>query len=145
MADYLSVSEQLQLLFTIVLDDEGKPFTLTAVSQATEVSLPTLSQLRNGKISNPQLNTLRDICNFFQVPLRYFDTKTVEECQEIIAQRGNESSTSDQSPTLLTRMAATLSSDGQRDLLTLIQWARAAEQRMENGEELPPIRRLHDD
>jgi hypothetical protein len=145
MADFLSVAEQLQMLFSTVLDDESKPYTLTAVSDATGISLPTLSQLRNGKITNPQLNTLRAICGFFQIPLRYFDTKTAEECQQIIAQRGNESKTPDDSPNLLTRMAATLSPEGQRDLLTILQWARAAEQQLENGQGMPPIRRLHDD
>lgn len=145
MADYLTVAEQLHILFSTVLDEAGKSYTLTAVSEATSISVPTLSQLRNGKITNPQLNTLRAICGFFQIPLRYFDTKTEEECQQMIAQRGNESTTPDDNATVLTRMAATLSLQGQRDLLTLVQWARAAEQQLENGQGLPTIPRLHDD
>jgi DNA-binding XRE family transcriptional regulator len=145
MAEYLAIAEQLHILFVTVVDAEGKPYTLTAVSEATGISLPTLSQLRNGKITNPQLNTLRAICNFFQIPLRYFDTKTAEECQQIIAQRGHEAASSDDHPNVVTRMAATLSPEGQRDLLTVIQWARAAEQQLENGHGLPPIPRLNDD
>ena len=48
-------------------------------------NLPALSQLRTGKIKNPQLHTLREICRFFHVPLRYFETTSVEECYAILA------------------------------------------------------------
>ena len=69
MSDYLPVSDQLNLLFEAVLHADGRPYTLQEVSAATGISPGTLSQLRNGQSTNPQLNTLRALGHFFRVPL----------------------------------------------------------------------------
>lgn len=146
MSDYLPLAKQLQILFEMIMDESGQPYTLKAVSQATGVSLPTLSQLKNGKITNPQLNTLRAICGFFDIPLRYFDTHTVDECRGIIElrQHNNDDSAVSENPEtdLFARMAATLSPQGQQDLLTVLRWARAAEKQIEQGEDPLPVPRL---
>ena len=143
MADYLPLAEQLNILFEVVTKPDGGHYTLKNVSKASGVSLPTLSQLRNAKIVNPQLNTLRAICGFFDVPLRYFDTRTREECLAIIAE-GRQSVETDTGDHIAT-MAASLSPEGQRDLLAVIQWARAAEQQMEQDDSLPPMPRINRD
>lgn len=143
MTDYLPLAKQLQILFEMITDEAGQPYTLKAVSQATGVSLPTLSQLKNGKITNPQLNTLRAICAFFEIPLRYFDTHTVDECRGIIELRQDNNAVSENPETdLFARMAATLSPQGQQDLLTVLRWARAAEKQIEQGEDPLPVPRL---
>ncbi|HEX2619338.1 MAG TPA: helix-turn-helix transcriptional regulator [Phototrophicaceae bacterium] len=143
MTDYLTVAEQLRILFDEIKPSDNRPYTLKDVSQATGISLPTLSQLRNGKITNPQLSTLRAICHFFRVPLTYFDTRDIQECYAIIAKRDQGDGDQGDGINFIANMAATLTPEGQRDLLTVIQWARAAEQQLQAGQDLPAIPRLN--
>ena len=135
MTDYLPLAQQITLLFEVIRHPEGRSFTMQEVRTATGVSLATISQLRNGKISNPQLNTLRGLCEFFKVPLRYFETQTVEQCYAIF--NGDN-----QPPTLpnneIAFRANALPEKAQRDILTLIKWVQAAEeQRKLNGDPIP--------
>lgn len=135
MADYLPLSQQITLLFEAIRHPEGRPFTMQEVSTATGISLATISQLRSGKISNPQLNTLRGLCDFFRVPLRYFETETVEQCYAIF--NGDN-----QPPALTTNEIAfranALPEQAQRDILTMIKWVQAAEeQRKLKGDPTP--------
>jgi transcriptional regulator with XRE-family HTH domain len=136
MDDYLPVSQQLSILFEAVKKDDGQSYTLVEVSQASDVSVPTLSQLRHGKITNPQLNTVRAICHFFNVPIRYFNTKSVDECYAILNSKREDE---DNKPGLhqIAYMAAILSPESQRDLMTIIQWAQAAERDYLAGKDLP--------
>lgn len=136
MADYLAVSTQLTILFDAVPQTNQRPFTLQEVSNATGISVGTLSQLRTGRIENPQLNTLREICHFFDVPLRYFETRTEQECYAII--HGTDA---DNTPELneIAFRATNLSPNSQRDVLTIIKWVQAAEAQRRAGIEVPPL------
>ncbi|MAU08405.1 MAG: hypothetical protein CL607_01170 [Anaerolineaceae bacterium] len=136
MNDFLNLSEQLNILFEAVRHPEGRPFTLQEVSDAVDVSLPALSQLRNGKIKNPQLHTLREICRFFSVPLRYFETKTVEECYAILAGKQEDEGSSINE---IAFRAIRLSPKAQQDILTIIRWVQAAEEQRKNGKDVPPL------
>lgn len=134
--DYLSIAEQIQILFDEVLHVEGRPYTLQEVSEQIQVSLATLSQLRSGRIKNPQLSTLRELCRFFKIPLRYFETHNREECYAILAEGY------DNNPPALNEIsfrATALSPQAQQDVLKVIQWVQAAEQLRKDGIELPPL------
>ena len=136
MEDYLAVSTQLTILFDAVQHEDQRPFTLQEVSDATGISVGTLSQLRTGRIENPQLNTLREICRFFGVPLRYFETRTEQECYALI-----QGTDDDNTPELneIAFRATNLSPNSQRDVLTIIKWVQAAEAQRKAGMELPPL------
>ena len=136
MIDFLSLSEQLNILFEAVRHPEGRPFTMQEVSDAIDVSLPALSQLRTGKIKNPQLHTLREICRFFQVPLRYFETTSVEECYAILAGKQEDEASSINE---IAFRAIRLSPEAQRDILTIIRWVQAVEEQRKNGKDVPPL------
>ena len=127
--DYLPVSQQIHILFDAIRHPDDRPYTLHEVSDAIDVSLATLSQLRSGKIRNPQLHTLREICRFFRVPLRYFETRSVEECYAIIA--GDEASSQPTHHEIAFR-ATRLTTHSQRDVLTIIKWVQAAEQQRQD-------------
>jgi transcriptional regulator with XRE-family HTH domain len=136
MDDFLPVAEQLHILFETVKHPEGRPYTMQEVSEVIDVSLPTLSQLRTGRIRNPQLHTLREICRFFQVPLRYFETRSAEQCYAILAGEQAE----EISPIHEIAFRAThLSPKSQQDVLTIIKWVQAAEEQRKNGSSLPPL------
>ncbi|HEX2907070.1 MAG TPA: helix-turn-helix transcriptional regulator [Phototrophicaceae bacterium] len=87
--DFLPIADQINLLFQVVLHPEGRPYTLDEVSQPSGLSVATLSQLRTGRITNPQLSTLRALCDFFHIPLRYFETRTLEACYALLAEGQN--------------------------------------------------------
>ncbi len=140
MDDYLSVAEQLNILFDHIRHPEGRPYQLQEVGEATGISLGTISQMRAGKIKNPQLNTLRAICRFFNVPLRYFETHTAEECYALIANRGAKRATKSLSEIAL--RASSLPPRAQQDILTVIRWVQAAEKQRKEGGDLPPLPNL---
>lgn len=139
MNDFLSVAEQLQVLFENVRHPTGRVYTMQEVSDAIDVSLASLSQLRAGKIKNPQLHTLREIGRFFNVPLRYFETRSIEECYALLAEGLEES------PSPINEIAfraMQLSPESQRDVLTIIRWVEAAEAQRQLEQELPPLPNL---
>ena len=142
MSDYLPVSEQLNLLFEAVPHPDGRPYTLQEVSTATGISPGTLSQIRSGQSTNPQLNTLRALGHFFHVPLRYFETRSREECYALLhdSQPPPASSVSE-----IAFRASGLSPKSQRDILTIVKWVQAAEQQRLEGKDLPPLPGLEED
>lgn len=137
MEDFLPVSEQLRILFEEIRHPSGRPYTMQEVSAVIDVSLATLSQLRTGKVRNPQLHTLREICRFFEVPLRYFETRSTEECYSVLAQDNQTEATAPINE--IAFRATRLSPKSQRDVLTIIQWVQAAEERRRHGTDLPPL------
>ena len=139
MEDYLPLAEQMKILFDSIRHPEGSVFTLQEVSDATGVSLGTIGQMRSGKISNPQLSTLRALCRFFGIPLRYFETRTREECYALLSDPATASA-----PALheIAFRASGLSAQAQQDLLALIKVFQEEEkQRREHPDQPAPSER----
>ncbi len=133
---YLTFAEQLRILFDVRQHPDGRSYTLQEVSDSTGIALATLSQMRTGKIKNPQLNTVREISHFFAVPLRYFETASLEECYAILTGQSDGAA-----PTLneIAFRATHLSPQAQQDILRIIKWVQVAEQTLGEGEQLPPL------
>jgi len=133
MDDYLPLSEQVKILFDAVRREDGQPFTLQEVSEATGISLGTIGQMRSGKINNPQLNTLRALCRFFSVPLRYFETQTAEQCYALLTKQSPQAQ-----PALneIAFRASGLSEDAQKDILALIKMFKE-EEKLQGGDHDP--------
>jgi transcriptional regulator with XRE-family HTH domain len=143
MKNFLPIAEQLRILLENVTHPSGRAYTMQEVSEATGISTATLSQIRTGKIKNPQINTLSDLSTFFNVPLRYFQTCTLEECFAIL-QGGSEEEPKEISE--IAFRASQLSPEYQRDILTIIKWAQAAEQAYKEGKGgLPSLPHLNED
>jgi transcriptional regulator with XRE-family HTH domain len=142
MEDYLPISTQLNILFEERLHVEQRPYMLKEVSEATGISVGTLSQLRTGRIENPQLNTLREICHFFDVPLRYFETRTMDECYAILTSKEDKSAVEINE---IAFRATNLSEQSQQDILNIIKWVQAAEELRKQGLDLPPLPGLEGD
>ena len=140
MTDFLPLAEQIQILFDAITHSDGRPYTIREVSDEIDVSLAAISQMRSGRIKNPQLNTLRELCRFFDVPLRYFETRSPEDCYAVLA----ETRTNTQPEVSeITFRATQLSPAAQQDVLTLIKWVQAAEQQQQADDSLPPLPRLN--
>ncbi len=139
MTDYLPLDDQIRVLFDAVRHPKGRPYTLQEVSERIDVSLATISQMRSGRIKNPQLHTLRELCRFFDVPLHYFETRTIEACYAI--------SQTNQPPIPpvaheIAVHAARLSPAAQQDVLVLIRWVQAAEAQQRRDPGLSPLPHL---
>lgn len=133
MDDYLPLSEQIRILFDSVRHPAGRPFTLQEVTDGSGVSLGTIGQIRSGKLNNPQLNTLRALAQFFGVPLRYFETRTREECYALLTD-----------PSMLKKpalneiafRASGLPPQAQQDILSLIKVFQEEEKQRRESSEL---------
>jgi hypothetical protein len=62
----------LNHLFETRLTPEGRPYTLTEVSNGTGLSVPYLSILRKGTIGEVGFPRVVALARFFHVPLEYF-------------------------------------------------------------------------
>src|SRR2546426_6458154 len=67
----------LNHLFATRLTPEGRPYTLTEVSHATDLSVPYLSLVRKGTIGAVSLQRAEALARFFQVSLDYFRAEEV--------------------------------------------------------------------
>ncbi len=141
MDDYLPLTEQLDILFEVRLHPDGRPYTLHEVSQATGISHGTVSHMRTGRVDNPQFSTLRALCRFFDIPLRYFETKTRDACYDMLASLP-EAPTPHMNE--ISFRAMQLSPDAQAEILRLIRWAHAAEELRKQGRDVPPLPPLED-
>lgn len=54
------------------LASSGRPYTLTEVAKATNMSVPYLTILRKGRISAVPFQRVEALARFFNVPLEYF-------------------------------------------------------------------------
>jgi transcriptional regulator with XRE-family HTH domain len=143
MTEFLPIAEQLRILLEAVLHPSGRPYKMQEISDATGISLATLSQVKAGKIKNPQLSTLRELCQFFHIPLRYFETTSIEACYALLQENQAEGDTQSGEISEIAFRAQNLSADAQRDILTIIKWVQAAERAYEEGRgDRPALPRL---
>jgi transcriptional regulator with XRE-family HTH domain len=106
------------------------------VSDVTDISLGTLSHIRNGRITNPGFKSMRRLSTFFGIPLKYFQTTSLEECYAIIADKRVDAIAE------LGEIAfrsTQLSTKSQQDVLAIIKWVQAAEELRKQGGHIPHL------
>lgn len=140
MSYYLELHQQVNILFEVIPHPTKRPYTLQEVSEATEMSLGTLSHIRNGKIINPGFKSMRRLSEFFGVPLKYFQTTSIEECYAIIADKQLEDVAEISEIAFRTTQ---LSPKSQRDVLAIIKWVQAAEELRKQGQDIPHLPSLN--
>lgn len=143
MSNVLSVAEQLNVLLSARTHPSGRPYTLQEVSDGAGVGAATISQVRTGRIRNPQFSTIRALCAFFNVPLRFFETRTIEECYAVLQEQDEPAEDRTGEISEIAFRATRLSAEAQQDILTIIKWVQAAEKAQKEGDDaLPPLPRL---
>lgn len=134
MAKRLSKRELINLLFSEVLQPDGRQYSASDVVRATGVSHSFISMLRSGKHTNPSFAAIQQILDFFEVPMAYMDAESVDEAKAIIHNRERYG------PHLAVRFRKTegldLSPRALQQVETLIQYALAREKALDQG--LPP-------
>ena len=94
-ADPGVIAERLQYLFENKRKPDGKKYSYREVIRAIEaqggasISVGYLSQLVTGVRTNPMMDAIQGLANFFEVPLSYFDahedTSETNEQLKIVA------------------------------------------------------------
>ncbi|MEM9954339.1 MAG: helix-turn-helix transcriptional regulator [Chloroflexota bacterium] len=119
----LAFSKLLNLLFEHIRDEEGQVFTDTYVSKVTGMSQSSISSLRRNLTSNPRLDNVKAIADFFGVSLNYFSAESVEEAIDLIAQRNEERSVDIE----LAARFTNLSDEARQDLERILRWVQKAD------------------
>lgn len=116
----MPVARQIQLLIGWSELRRPQHYTLREIAQAAGISTQALTNILDGKASDPRLTTLRNLCRFFQVSLDYFGGQTEIDCRAYLARRAVELGTSALQQITLT--SHQLSPRGQDNVLVILQW-----------------------
>lgn len=115
------IQRQLELLWQNILDDVGKPKTVTEVAKATGVTEQSLLNLLHGRTHDPRLATLQRLCLCFGISLDYFGLTSEAACLGYLAKCGKLGA----APDVLQRIDAqayALSPRMTHDVLVMLQW-----------------------
>jgi transcriptional regulator with XRE-family HTH domain len=92
--DQFPFREQLRLLIQTIPAPDGSEYDITAIANATGLSAQSLLYMLDGRTSNPRLDSLRNICWFYDISLDYFECSSEEECRSFLAQNAAQRASS---------------------------------------------------
>lgn len=87
LTNRLPTERLVTLLFEHVHKPDDTPYTAAEVSEASGISAPLLSALRNGTRTNPTLENVHKLLDFFGVPAIYLDAQSEEQAIRILQYR----------------------------------------------------------
>lgn len=122
----LSIDQQLAILLDQGVDRAGERHRLSEVAAATGIRYQTLAKLLNGQSSSPRLSTLLALCHFYDISLDYFACDTEAACRHYLELHHARLA----SPLIreIEHESARLTDQGQRNVLTIMDWMRAGQQ-----------------
>lgn len=120
----VSVSEQISLLLEYGAEATGGRHSLSEIAEATGISYQALANLIQGKSTNPRLNTLLAICQYYGISLDYFACETVDACQECLYRHQVRVGCSLIGE--IEHVSGSLSPKGRRNVLAIMEWMRLA-------------------
>ncbi|MCM6774044.1 helix-turn-helix domain-containing protein [Nocardia sp. CDC159] len=134
VSDGPSLSEKINYLFETVHPKDRGPWSHPEVHRMTGISIGTLSELRNGKNTNPTKQTMEKLARFFGVDAAYFlDTpKSAEIRQQLEQLKGLQALTvamqGSEAESVLARISE-LSPSSLRALAEVVETLRGLEER----------------
>jgi transcriptional regulator with XRE-family HTH domain len=117
-------AQQLRWLMTWAEQLGGRALTLREIAQGAGLSVQALQNLLSATTPDPRFNTVRGLCQFFQVSLDYFGCSTEAEAQAYLAQRALTVG-----PLTLQSIAhqsQTLNPRAQENVLLILRWIEAS-------------------
>jgi transcriptional regulator with XRE-family HTH domain len=117
----VSIEQKLQLLLDKVLDSTGRPYTITHLAHSTGLDQQTLSNLLHGRAANPRLDTMQQICDFFDISLDYFMLPSEAQCLSYLARHGRLGQAPDILQTIEQEVDS-LSKGTASNVLAILQW-----------------------
>ena len=86
MPEHFPFRDQLRILIDTLPSPDGSSYTVAAIAKATELTEKSIRNMLNGRTQNPHLDTLRDLCRFYQISLDYFECESEAECRAFLEQ-----------------------------------------------------------
>lgn len=87
MTNRLPTELLVKLLFEHVRKPDNTPYTAAEVAEGSGISAAMLSALRGGTRSNPTLEIVHKLLDFFGVPAIYLDAQSEEQAVRILQYR----------------------------------------------------------
>jgi transcriptional regulator with XRE-family HTH domain len=117
-------AQQLRWLMTWAEQLGGRALTLREIAQGVGLSVQALQNLLSGATPDPRLNTVRGLCQFFQVSLDYFGCSTEAETQAYLAQRAL--TVGPRTLQSIAHQSQTLNPRAQENVLLILRWIEAS-------------------
>jgi len=137
----LPLKDLVNFLFEHIQHPEGRSYLSQEVADQVEISHATINQLRTGRIKNPTLPTLKELCQFFGVPLSFFECATYEDCYALLAQKHAPQGTR---ASEIAFRASQLSPKAQNQILTILHWVEIVEQARKTDHDIQDLPDLSD-
>jgi transcriptional regulator with XRE-family HTH domain len=114
----IRVSDQIAVLLEYAMS-AGQETGLTEIARQTGITYQALANLVQGKVSNPRLNTLLALCEYFGISLDYFNCELETACREYLYVH-----VASKQPLIseIEQASAPLSDKGQRNVLAIMDW-----------------------
>ena len=142
MSRHLTTQHLINLLFAQTTKPNGRPYTAAEVAEQTGISPSMLSALRTGSSSNPSLETMRSLLDFFNAPLAYMDATTKEEAIAILNQRTEVQRAKIHFRGMDSRQ---LSPQGKKQVEALLKFVIDYERALIEGKPEPPLPRFDEE
>jgi transcriptional regulator with XRE-family HTH domain len=114
----IRVSDQIAGLLEYA-KSTGQETDLSEIAHQTGITYQALANLVQGKVSNPRLNTLLALCQYFGISLDYFNCESEAACREYLyVHLASQSSLINE----IEQASAPLSAKGQRNVLAIMAW-----------------------
>lgn len=120
------IQVQLHLLISHIMDTTGKPFTVADVARGTGLTQQTLLNLLHGRADNPRLDTLQQLCEFYNISMDYFNCANEAQCLHFLAVSGRLGVDPDTLRTIEAE-AETLSAESRTSVLAMLEWRLLAQ------------------
>jgi len=120
----ISIQDKVNLLFIHIpnLEDTGgQQYGVSYVSEQIGCTPGALSSIRHGRTKKPKMETLVGLARFFQVPLKYFQLDSEEECIKMIHDR-KKNDEMERQLSSITMKFRSLSDKGREDIVTMLDY-----------------------
>ena len=121
--EHFPFREQLRILIDTLPSPEGNSYTVAAIAEATELTEKSIRNMLNGRTQNPHLDTLRQLCQFYQISLDYFECESPEECRTFLLQ--NAAQRASEVVREIDEQAETLTAPSKGNVLRLLERLRS--------------------
>ena len=122
----VSLNKMVDLLFEFG-EAQGMETTYQGIARVTGIAWNNIRKIRLGENSNPSLNTIQALSDYFGVKLDYFNCRTEEECRTYLG-RLAESDINEQVDDIHVKMRSSgVSMEGLQALQAMIDYVKRAE------------------
>lgn len=121
----ITLDRMVELLFEFG-EVQGLETTYQGIAKVTGIAWNNVRKIRLGENTNPSLNTIQALTDYFGVKLDYFNCRTEEECRAYLG-RLAEDDISGQMDDIVKMRSSGISMQGLQALQAMIDYVKRAE------------------